>query len=66
MTYFYFLLPIVPVGVWDVAWLLVVDSVLDGIEFEGMSAEFEGRSLEIELSSTTSKVGHDGEDDCDG
>jgi len=45
--------------IWD-AW------VVDGIEFVGMSVVFNDESLEVELSSMTSKVGQDGDDDCDG
>jgi hypothetical protein len=31
-----------------------------------MSVAFKDESLEFELSSMTSKVGQDGDDDCDG
>jgi hypothetical protein len=49
----------------DFTWLLVV-RVLDGIKVDGMSIVFKDESLEVELSSMTSKVVQDGNDDGDG
>ncbi len=45
---------------------LLVGSVLDGIKVDGMSIVFKDESLEVELSSMTSKVVQDGNDDGDG
>jgi len=44
---------------------LLASGTLDGIELDGMSVVFKDESLEIELSSITSKVGQDGDNDCD-
>ncbi len=53
-------LPIVGNGEEDFVW------AVEDIRFVGMSVAFKDESLEFELSSMTSKVGQDGDDDCDG
>jgi len=57
-------IPVVGNGEDRVGWLLA-SGTLDGIELDGMSVVFNDESLEIELSSMTSKVGQDGDNDCD-
>ncbi len=60
-----FNLPVVGIGEDGITWIWDAWAV-DGIEFVGMSVVFNDESLEVELSSMTSKVGQDGDNDCDG
>jgi hypothetical protein len=53
-------LPIVGNGEEDFVW------AVEDIRFVGMSVVFKDESFEFELSSMTSKVGQDGDDDCVG
>lgn len=57
-------LPVAGNGEVTIAWRWFV-CVEESMEFAGMSFAFRDVSSEFELSSTTSKVGHDDGNDCD-